>query len=165
MTRHHAYFLLPFAVTLVVLGAWTTPGRAAESNIPPRMLLLTQSCGYAHHPVRRAEGKLSVAEVAMRQLADKSGEFTVHVTQDTAGEFTRKNLQNYDIVAFYTSGDLPIASEDLDYFLNEWLKERGHGFLGIHSATDTLKQNEAYWGRSLDSTSRRRRGDSQPGGL
>ena len=57
----------------------------------------------------------------------------------------RENLKNYDIVMFYTTGDLPIKHEDLEYFLNDWLKQKGHGFIGFHSATDTYHEIEAYW--------------------
>ncbi|MEQ9070083.1 MAG: ThuA domain-containing protein, partial [Gimesia chilikensis] len=51
----------------------------------------------------------------------------------------------YDIVMFYTTGMLPIKEEDLQYFLNDWLKQKGHGFIGFHSATDTYKSYEPYW--------------------
>ena len=49
-----------------------------------------------------------------------------------AKDFTKENLQNYDIVLFYTTGDeqLPIAEDALEYFLNDWLKQKGHGFIG-----------------------------------
>ena len=69
----------------------------------------------------------------------------------TADDFTRENLKNYDIVAFYTTTDksksdvLPIPATVLDYFLNDWLKQKGHGFVGFHSATDTYHNTEAYW--------------------
>ncbi len=46
---------------------------------------------------------------------------------------------------FYTTGDLPISPENLDYFINDWLKQKGHGFMGFHSATDTYHENETYW--------------------
>ena len=31
------------------------------------------------------------------------------------------------------------------YFLNDWFKQKGHGFLGFHSATDTFKDYKPYW--------------------
>ena len=113
---------------------------------PSRVLFVTQSAGFKHGSVDRQKAKrdLAPAEVAMKQLAQQSGLFTVDLTQDVAADFTRENLQNYDVVAFYTTGMLPVADADLDYFLNDWLKEEGHGFLGFHSATDTLSDNAAY---------------------
>ena len=81
----------------------------------------------------------------MTQLGQQTGLFEVHCTQDAAADFTRDNLKNYDIVMFYTTGDLPITHEDLEYFLNDWLKQKGHGFIGFHSASDTYKETEPYW--------------------
>ena len=46
---------------------------------------------------------------------------------------------------FYTTGKLPITQENLDYFFNDWLKKKGHGFIGTHSAADTFKDYEPYW--------------------
>ena len=74
----------------------------------------------------------------MIQLGQQSGLFDVDVTQDVEADFTKENLQHYDIVAFYTTGTLPIADEDLDYFMKDWLRQKGHGFIGVHSAGDTF---------------------------
>jgi hypothetical protein len=101
--------------------------------------------GYRHGSVTRNEKSLAPAEIAMIQLGKKSGKFRVDCTQDAASDFTTENLQNYDIVVFYTTGALPIAQPDLDYFLNTWLKTKGHGVLGFHSATDTFKEYEPFW--------------------
>jgi hypothetical protein len=81
----------------------------------------------------------------MMQLAKSSGEFTVYCSQNAEADITRENLQKFDIVAFYTTGKLPIGDDDLDYLLTEWLPTKGHGFIGFHSATDTYKQHEPYW--------------------
>lgn len=113
-----------------------------------KVLFVTQSKGFTHGSVRRKE-KLAPAEVAMIQLGEQTGKFDVDCTQDVAADFTKENLQKYDIVMFYTTGALPIAEEDKDYFINDWLKQKGHGFIGVHSATDTFhsknpKQAEQY---------------------
>ena len=81
----------------------------------------------------------------MMQLAKDSGAFTVVCSQNAEADFTRENLQNFDIVAFYTSGDLPIEETQFDYFLKEWLPRKGRGVLGFHSATDTYRNFEPYW--------------------
>ncbi|MBA3312020.1 MAG: ThuA domain-containing protein [Planctomycetaceae bacterium] len=111
----------------------------------PRILYVTESKGFVHGAVRRQGQQLAPSEIAMKQLAQQTGEFTIDMTQDTASDFTKENLQNYDVVMFYTTLDLPIAKEDRDYFFNEWLKQPGHGFIGIHSATDTFHDYEPYW--------------------
>ena len=35
--------------------------------------------------------------------------------------------------------------ETLKYFFNVWLKQKGHGFIGTHSATDTYGDYKPYW--------------------
>lgn len=118
----------------------------AEEKKKSRVLMLTQSAGFMHGSVRRpASDKLAVAEVAMIQLGDKTGLFQVDCTQDAASDFTRDNLKNYDIVMFYTTGALPIAEADRDYFFKEWLTAKGHGFVGFHSAADTYGDYQPYW--------------------
>ncbi|MEM9704037.1 MAG: ThuA domain-containing protein, partial [Planctomycetota bacterium] len=141
-------FLLTLATGL--LCGPSASARLSESPAtaagPTRMLFVTQSKGFKHGSVDRDKPgrELAPAEIAMKQLAQQSGQFTVDLTQDVAADFTKENLQNYDVVAFYTTGMLPIADDDLDYFLNDWLKQPGRGFMGFHSATDTLSDNEAY---------------------
>jgi len=118
-----------------------------------RALMLTQSRGFEHQPVKRKDGELSVAEVAITQLGQQSGLFTVDCTQNSAADFTKENLKKYDLVIFYTqsTGALPIKKADSDYFVNVWLKQKGHGFIGFHSAADTFRskptdkeENESY---------------------
>lgn len=111
----------------------------------PRMLMVTQSAGYRHQPVNRGDQLMSSAEKAMQKLAYRTKLFEVDFTQDVATHLTRENLQKYDIVAFYTSGNLPIAPEDLKYLLEDWVRQPGHGFMGFHSASDTYKKHEPYW--------------------
>jgi len=118
---------------------------ASEAAEKSRVLMLTQSVGFRHGSVNRNGKDLAAAEIAMVQLGQQTDLFQVDCTQDAAADFTKDNLQNYDIVMFYTTGKLPIAEADLDYFFNTWLKEKGHGFIGFHSATDTFKDYKPYW--------------------
>ncbi len=123
-----------------------SPAFAADPK-PSRVLMVTQSAGFVHGSVRRPDGekKLAVSEIAMIQLGEKTGLFKVDCTQDVAADFTKDNLKNYDIVMFYTTGALPIADADKDYFFKEWLTAKGHGFLGFHSAADTYGDYQPYW--------------------
>lgn len=132
--------------TALVLAPFALSADDAPVERPPsRILFVTQSRGFEHSSVRRQEGVLSPAEVALTQLGQQTGLFSVDCTQDCESDFTRENLQNYDIVAFYTTLDLPIAEEDRDYFFNEWARQEGHGVLGFHSAGDTFHDYEPYW--------------------
>lgn len=130
---------------LLIFPLLTVTGVADAADAKTRILMLTQSKGYTHGSVKREKEQLSPSEIAMIQLGKQSGLFTVDCTQDAAADFTKENLQNYDIVMFYTTGMLPIKEEDMQYFLNDWLKQKGHGFIGFHSATDTYKSYEPYW--------------------
>ncbi|QDS88736.1 Trehalose utilization [Rosistilla ulvae] len=112
---------------------------------PARLLMVTQSAGYRHGPVKREKMPLSPAERAITELGVSTGLFRADCTQDVAADFTKEKLQHYDLVLFYTTGDLPIAEEDLDYFFNDWLKQKGHGFIGTHSAADTFHNYKPYW--------------------
>ena len=134
----------------VLAGIVTEPTIHAAEKTKSRILMLTQSQGFVHGSVRRPEGdqpakKLAVAEIAMIELGQKTDLFTVDCTQDAASDFTKENLQNYDIVMFYTTGSLPIAEADRDYFFKEWLTAKGHGFIGFHSAADTYGDYQPYW--------------------
>ena len=108
------------------------------------MLFVTQSAGFKHGSVTRNENQLSPAERAMTDLGISSNLFRVDCTQD-AGSITKEQLDNYDIVMFYTTGDLPFADDVRDYLFNDWVKQKGHGFIGAHSAADTYHNYEPYW--------------------
>ena len=133
------------ALVTLLFVSWLVPATHAEGAKPARVLMVTQSAGYVHGSVRRKENQLAPAERALTEIGIASNLFRVDCTQDCAKDFTKENLQRYDVVFFYTSGKLPIAKADLDYFLNDWLKQEGHGFMGAHAAADTLKDYEPYW--------------------
>lgn len=134
--------LLVSSVALLTGRAW-----AGNPKQKARVLFLTQSKGFQHGSVRRKGTELAPAEIAMKQLGQQTGLFEVDSTQDAAADFTPENLKNYDIVMLYTSGVLPISDEARDYFTNVWLKQKGHGVIGFHSATDTYrtKNTEHRW--------------------
>ncbi len=130
------------AIACVLLGVATPAALCGQPRKPARALFLTQSKGFRHGSVTRQRDKLAPAEVAMIQLGQQTRLFSVDCTQDAAADFTVENLKKYDIVMFYTTGVLPISDEARDYFLNTWLKQKGHGFIGFHSATDTYRNDD-----------------------
>jgi type 1 glutamine amidotransferase len=130
--------------------SWTAASGAEVEKVKPReggyrILMVTQSAGFKHGSVTRKDAKLSPAEQVVTEMGIRSKLFRVDCTQDAKKDFTKENLQNYDIVWFYTTGDLPIEKENLEYFFNDWLKMKGHGFIGTHSAADTFHNYEPYW--------------------
>ncbi len=134
---------LTAAMAFAVLLSFSAT-HAADKAKPSKVLFVTQSKGFVHSSVRRKE-TLAPAEIALTQLGEQTGLFEVHCTQDCEADFTKENLQKYDIVAFYTTLDLPIAEKDMQYFFDDWLKQKGHGVLGFHSAGDTFHNDERYW--------------------
>lgn len=138
-------WLLHCAVA-AVLALSVNQARSAEPAAKKaRILMVTASRGFAHDVVKRGKEQLAPAEVAVTQLGQQSGLFTVVCSQDPVADLTPENLKNYDIVWFYTTGDLGIPKENIEYFLGTWLKQKGHGFIGTHSASDTYKDYEPYW--------------------
>jgi type 1 glutamine amidotransferase len=94
--------------------------------------------------------KLAPAEIAMTQLGQQTGLFTVDCIQNAA-DLTKENLEKYDILMLYTTGELPISEEARDYLTNTWLKQKGHGVIGFHAATDTFNNDnpDHAWYREL----------------
>lgn len=126
------------ALLVPATSAAEAPKKAA------RVLMLTQSAGFRHGSVTRKDMQLSPAERAMTDLGIASNLFRVDCTQD-AWQITKDQLDNYDIVMFYTTGDLPFKPQVREYLFGEWIKQPGHGFIGTHSAADTYHKYKPYW--------------------
>src|SRR5260370_38650914 len=102
------------------------PGASADP--PKRVLYMTHSSGFVHDSIPTS------CDV-MQPLAIRSGQFDV-LCSDDLSLISADNLQNFDIVYFFTSGELELSDQqkaDLLAFVRN-----GKGFGGVHSATDTL---------------------------
>ena len=110
----------------------------AYPDQPFRVLLFGHSAGFVHATVKTMQEKLHAE-------GEQTGLFTSVVTNDCAA-LTADNLKNFDIVVFYTSGNLPIDDSQKQALL-DFIKGGG-GFLGIHSATD-CNYNWAAYGEML----------------
>lgn len=113
-----------------------------QRDTPKRVLVYTVSAGYEHEVVRRAQpDEPSLVERVLLRRARESRWFDVVLSRD-AHDFTRANLATFDAVLFYTTGDLPFSADEqraLFEFVN-----KGHGFVGVHSATDTFPNIPEY---------------------
>lgn len=135
--------LVTSVMMMGAMTAWTGRLDAQEAATPAplgRVLMLTHSAGYRHGVVTRPSPEaLSPAAQALTDAA--ADRFTIDATQD-CGAITADNLARYDAVVFYTTGDLPIPDQGrralIDYV------KGGGGFVGIHSATDTLYDFAPY---------------------
>lgn len=117
---------------LLLLTACSTTSTAPEA--PLRVLYLSQSVGFVHETVRRPPGSLSVSEIAFQQMASDNG-FALDLTQD-ARDLTPARLADIDVLAFNTTGALPIDQATWAAVI-DWIESGRGGFVGIHSATDT----------------------------
>lgn len=119
---------------VALLCALASPAFAADKI---RVLYLDQSVGFRHAPVTRPKNSNgpTQSEIVMAQIAATSGAFTVESTQD-ARTITPEKLKDIDVLAFYTTGALPIAPEAWAA-IQQWVESGKGGFVGLHSATDT----------------------------
>jgi uncharacterized protein len=122
------FLLLALLVTGVTLIAPLDPHAAPQVPRKGHLLYMTLSAGFKHATV--APSRDIVAEIGQN-----SGAFDVTTTEDV-NAFTEDNLKKYDAVMFYTTGELPMNAQQKEAFLD--FVRSGHGFVGVHSATDTF---------------------------
>jgi type 1 glutamine amidotransferase len=117
-------------------GASTSPTSAVPAGRgSTRVLMLTATAAFRHESI-------PAARQVMAGLAASSGEFSLTATEDMSS-LSADNLRAYDVVMFaLTSGELPLSTAQkaalLDFVMS------GHGFIGVHSATDTLYEWPDY---------------------
>lgn len=119
-------------------------GPAAPTNSAPptssasaRVLVVTHTAGFRH-------SSIAVAEPVIEQLGRTSGLYSTsfcRTADDVQRMLTPAGLTGIDAVVFAnTTGNLGIP--DLNAFLG-WIAA-GHGFAGMHSASDTYHDGRAY---------------------
>jgi type 1 glutamine amidotransferase len=96
--------------------------------------MLTATAGFRHDSI-------PTARQVMAAMAASAG-FSVNATDDLS-LINADTLRNYDVVMFaLTSGELPFSAAQKSALLD--FVSSGHGFIGIHSATDTLYEWADY---------------------
>jgi len=134
MNALHGLVLLSAAFGLVA----SSSARIEPSPPPPahRVLVYTLSAGFEHDVVKRAKpDELSLVEQALVDLGRASGAFEAVPTRD-ASEFDPEKLARYDLVVFYTTGELPLTEAQCRSLLD--FVKNGGAFAGVHCATDTF---------------------------
>ena len=116
-----------------------TPGgmtQPSPTGTPVRVLMLTATRGFRHDSI-------PVARDVMSTLAATSGgAFTVTATEDLSA-FTGSELAGFDVIFFaLTTGELEFDSVQKAAIVS--FVSGGKGFLGVHSATDTLYEWPDY---------------------
>jgi type 1 glutamine amidotransferase len=90
----------------------------------------------------RHDDAIVTAQQVLTTLAASTREFTVTTTEQVAS-LEAASLSGYDVLFFaLTSGELPLTDAQKSAVAE--FVERGGGFLGVHSASDTLYDWPAY---------------------
>lgn len=124
-----------FALALVFAGIVFAPQTGAARSARKRHLLFFGLSAGFHH------ASVPTAEQVVKEIGEKSGAFDTTVSEDVS-VFTTENLKHYDAIMFYTTGELPMTDAEKSAFIN--FVKSGHGFVGVHSATDTFYMWEPY---------------------
>ncbi|MGH9255798.1 MAG: ThuA domain-containing protein [Vicinamibacterales bacterium] len=91
--------------------------------------MVTATEGFRHDSI-------ATAVASMRGLSASTNEFTIAATEDLS-VLAPPALASYDVVMFaLTSGELPLSPAQKGALID--FVAGGRGFVGIHSATDTL---------------------------
>jgi type 1 glutamine amidotransferase len=140
----HASGWMAIVVSLMMILAACSPERtptAPDGTTPPaarapiRVLMLTATAAFRHDSI-------PTAQAVMTALAASAGDFTITMTEDLPA-IRATSLANYDVLFFaLTSGELALSPEQQGAMI-EFVRG-GKGFLGVHSASDTLYEWPDY---------------------
>ena len=131
---HAAAITVALAVCLWTAGCDSDPRQTpsaldASGDSAVRVLMLTTTAGFRHDSI-------PAAVAAMRDLASSTRQFSVTATEDLS-LLAASSLAGYDVVMFaLTTGELPLGAEQRAALIG--FVTAGGGFIGVHSATDTL---------------------------
>lgn len=129
------------------------------SAAPIRVLYFTKSSGFEHSVVKRENGQPSYSERILTRLG---GEHQIEFTFSKDGsKFSPAYLAQFDVIAFYTSGDLLTIGTDGQPALTPAGKQAlidavrgGKGFVALHSGSDTFHTGEHGGGNPSERANR-----------
>lgn len=77
----------------------------------------------------------------LQKALEDTGHFAVTLSRDL-DQFKAENIKNYDLVLMYSTRLTPTKEQEqglVDFVAS------GKGLVGIHCATDTFRESDAYW--------------------
>lgn len=126
----------------VAASAFPLDWVAADEKKKQKVLYFTRSAGFEHGAVKLKNGQPSISDRILTELGGRHN-FEVVCTKD--GRVFDGDLDQYDAIAFYTSGDLTKPNKAKTPPMSPRGKERllkaiadGKGFVGFHAATDSF---------------------------
>lgn len=132
-----------FASGILLLSAMLSSASAQQAQPPKKRLLAIGAVeGFQHDAT-------SHGLATLWKLGQESGLWETYIRTDTQLitkkklEANAKNLDYFDAVAFYTSGELKM-DEEQRAALMQFVKQDGKGFIAIHSASDTFYKWPEY---------------------
>jgi hypothetical protein len=137
--------LIRFSTLIAISTALLGTSLFAQQTQQPkrkRLLVVGESKGFQHDSV-------SYAMAQALNWGKETGLWDTFIRTDSqlvTKEKLRgnaKNLDYFDAVAFYTTGELPMTDEQKAALLS-FVKEDGKGFIGMHSAPDTFYKWPEY---------------------
>ena len=130
-----AWLILALACSVACKQAATASPTAPTPTGPTvRVLMLTATAGFRHDAI-------ATAREVLVTLAPAAG-FTISATEDLS-RISASGLSDVDVVMFaLTSGELPFTPAQRTALIDAI--NGGKGFIGIHSATDTLYEFPDY---------------------
>ena len=103
-----------------------------------KLLYVTHSAGFRHEA-------LPYSQEVVQKLGADSGAYAAVCTDDVS-TVDWDRLDQFDSIAFCTTGELPVSDSAKDNLIG--FVRGGKGFIGIHNATDTF-YNYAPYGEML----------------
>jgi uncharacterized protein len=132
-----------FLRTAVLASAAASLPRPLGLPEKKSLLIFTKSSGWEHDVVKRTNGKLSIAEMAVMELGKKHA-FQTEASKD-GRIFDSPEFHSFQGVLFYTTGDLTQTGTDKNPPMTPAGKQAlldairgGMGFTGVHAASDTF---------------------------
>ena len=130
--RHGRKLTIAAGVVLATLAGVAAASAAQKTEKGKTRVFMLQGGGHdwkLHFPI-------------LAKLLEETGDFTVSQSEDL-NELRPEKIRNYDVVLFYGSG-LNFSDPAQEQGLCEFVRNGG-AFVGIHSATDSFKNSDAYW--------------------
>jgi type 1 glutamine amidotransferase len=123
--RNRLIVVLLISASMTGCGSDRLPNAPDDLVTPVRVLMITTTAGFRHDSI-------PAAIASIRSLSD----VTLTATEDLSA-LADSRLVNYDVVMFaLTSGELALSAAQKSALVE--FVGSGRGFIGIHSASDTL---------------------------
>lgn len=134
--------LIRLALAGILVAGLAAPLGAQQQPKKKKVLFIGATKGWQHDATSHAAGTIW-------KLGQETGLWDTYIKTDTELitkkplKGNAKNLNYFDVVVFYTTGELDMDDQQKADLLS-FVKEDGKGFLAVHSGTDTFYKWPEY---------------------